>query len=204
MTESQPPRVLVTLKNRAAFDDAYTAGGDHGALWVGDVDCAVGDRVEIELVFVAELMIFHFRGIVDFRDAERGYRVCIAKADRTARDAIVRFVRGKSDADVARRARRFPATLAVEWADGGEMNPGETVDVSSSGTAIRSAVLPAKGSLVAIRFVEHDFQIHGDVVWLSRDPDPRFGVMFMVGEEKKRADVQRLLNAVLEARATTL
>ncbi len=194
----------MTLKNRAAFNDAYTAGGDHGALWVGAVDCEVGARVEIELVFVAELMIFHFRGIVDFRDPERGFRVCIDKDDRKARDAIVQFVRGNTDTSVARRARRFPAQLAVQWADGGAMTPGETIDLSSSGTAIRSEALPAKGSLVAIRFLEQDILVHGDVVWLSREPQPRFGVMFMIGEEPKRAAVQRLVSAVLEARATTM
>ncbi|MEL6545222.1 MAG: PilZ domain-containing protein [Myxococcota bacterium] len=201
MSAAQRQRVLVTLKNRSAFTEAYVAGGEHGAIWIGDAAAEVGCRVELELVFVAELMIFHVRGIVDFRDPERGLRVCIDAADANARDAIANFVSGQSDTDVNRRARRFPVEVPVEWADGGEMMPARTLDLSSNGAAIESEVLPAKGSVLALRFVEHNLLCRGDVVWLAREPSPRFGLMFMDGDEKRREELQTLIAQLLEERS---
>ncbi|MEM6733139.1 MAG: PilZ domain-containing protein [Myxococcota bacterium] len=197
-------RVLVTLRNRDAFDSVYTGGGANGAIWIGEVQASVGERVEVELVFVAELMIFHVRGIVDFADPERGLRVCLDTADSKARDVILNFVRGEDLGHVTRRARRFSVRLGVQWADGGEFHPGLAVDISGAGAAVRSQSLPAKGSLVVIKFPSEDLVVRAEVAWCSSDEPSGFGVMFIAGEQPMRERLDAFIRKVLEARPVAM
>ncbi|MEM6532120.1 MAG: PilZ domain-containing protein [Myxococcota bacterium] len=205
LTDTTPRRLLVTLRSRAAFDDVYVEDGVCGALWVGQKAVEVGQRVELEIVFVQELMIFHIRGSVDRFDEKRGKRVSFEAGDERARDVILSFVRGERSAN--RRARRFPVALPVSWADGGEFFSAETVDLSASGASIRCATLPSKGSLIAIRFVTADgaeLLVRSEVVWRRSDDDAMFGVMFIAGENEVRESLDTFLAGILGARTDAL
>ncbi|MEO1170957.1 MAG: PilZ domain-containing protein [Myxococcota bacterium] len=203
MTLTVPPlrRLLVTLRSRSTFDEVYCSG----TVWVGPKSVELGERVELELVFVQELMIFHIRGTVDHADPERGMRVRFDESDERAKDVILSFVRGDRSAN--RRARRFPVSVPISWADGGEFVAAETVDLSASGASIRCSSLPSKGSLVALRFVTDDgvpLMVRCEVVWRRSDEDAMFGVMFIAGERDVRESLNQFLAGLLGARTEVL
>lgn len=204
---SLPRRILVTLRSRDSFGEVFVEQGPCGSVWVGPKDLEIGEYVELELVFVQELMIFHIRGSVEENDPQRGKRVCFDKNDDRALEVIQSYVHGQRSAH--RRARRFQVSVPVQWADSEAFIDGETADLSQWGAAIRCEALPVPTSLIVLRFLandpdQDDLLVRAEVIWKRQEPIPVFGVMFIAGEREVRERFEAYLETILIAKGDLL
>lgn len=194
-------RVLMVLPAKARFLDVYDdAGSAQGTVRLADEGFVNGELVELEVVFVQDLMVFHVRGHI--QQQEQGSPLlCIAPFDKRGRDVILQYVNGESDVSVTRRARRFAAVVNVQIANDGPFQTAKTVDLNPAGAHLVSTPVPPKGSLIAVKFAdgEGELVINAEVVWLRTIPQESFGVMFLAGEPEKK----RRLDAIVAAAFAT-
>jgi Tfp pilus assembly protein PilZ len=65
VTSKPRAQLLLPIRNRAAFLDAYFSKNETGGLFVpGELDVELGDDVDVELHFTEEQVRFHIRARV--------------------------------------------------------------------------------------------------------------------------------------------
>lgn len=199
-------RVLLTLPDRNAFTRIYLQQGECGGISLNKAGIDEGERLELEIVFIKELMTFHVRGTVASVDSQSGRcTVLFEPFDRRARDVILGFARGENDHSVTRRARRFPIELPVSYTEDEVFHQGRTIDLNVSGCHIVGDRVPRQGTLLAIRLPSADgassLTVNAEVVWISADSPPRFGVMFLAAEGEKRQQLESLVRSAVTSSA---
>lgn len=199
-TDAPWRRLLLTLPSRKALMASYVADGPLGAFAFRPAEpLAEGELIELELVTVEDLMVFHLRGMAAKRQPDDGsgtWHLRVAPFDTKARDLILAYARGDDIATVRRRGRRFPVRVAVEVADDQNFEWVVTGDVSFDGVFVESARLLDSGTLVALRIhVEEGappIQMNGEVMWRGNKPRMGFGVRFLSADPEKLAKIREL------------
>lgn len=159
-------------------------------------EIADGTAIELELVIVDELMIFHIRGHTKKVDAFEGYQLTVAPFDLKTRDIIVQYAAGGEHKGVRRRARRFATQLLVEFAVDGEFQKARAIDISQEGLFVESPVVCNAGTLVVLRIpipgTAETLQLMAEVMWRGGAPRPGFGVKFQSSDEEKLKIIRKL------------
>lgn len=229
-------QLLLPVRNRAAFLDAYfskapppstppvtthedapgstegevTAGG----MFVpGELDVALGEECDVELVFQEEHVRFHIRAVVKWKRTQAGRRALppgvglefFASEART-QEQILRFAKGKESVSHVDRARRWTLQVDVRIAERGRTVEGVTDDISEGGCFVLTDVPLEPGTRVDVKLRAPGslfgwLTVPGVVTWRRVQPERTgVGVELRFDNERQRRAMQKIVN-VVKARA---
>ena len=212
MTERQRAQLLLPIRNRAAFLEAYFSKNDTGGLFVaGDVDVELGDDVDVELHFTEEHVRFHIRARVKWKRAAAGRRALppgvgieFNETEQRVQAQILRFAEGKESVNHVDRERRYSLNVDVRIKHEGKELTGVTDDISEGGCFVLVDVNLDVGTSVDVR-LRAPGSLFG---WLSlpafvawrRQQSGRdgMGLTFRFETERQRAKVKKIVHVLRE------
>jgi uncharacterized protein (TIGR02266 family) len=242
VTSRPRAQLLLPVRNRAAFLDAYfskaprtftstppaappgdteegapistegevTAGG----MFVpGELDVALGEECDVELVFQEEHVRFHIRAVVKWKRTQPGRRALppgvgiefLASEVRT-QEQILRFAEGKESVSHVDRARRWTLQVDVKLTGEGGTIVGVTDDISAGGCFVLTDAPLVIGSRVDVKLRSPGtlfgwLTVAGVVSWRRVQPDRTgVGIELKFESERQQRAMQRILD-VVKARA---
>lgn len=207
MTREFPvrPSVLLAVRTKASLLDHVQKIGPLGGLWIpGYLHRKVGERVDLEIAFSDDKMLFHSRGVVRWkrltshRRLPAGIGVEFLRSEERTRDLLLQFASGEEVGLTQRKTRRFPVKLDVEC---GPERPGVTEDLSRLGACILADHPVDVGSVIKLRLKPPGdgdaIDVKAEVVW--RRDELAHGVQFCFDSEEAREALRELI-ATLKVR----
>ncbi|MBI3178746.1 MAG: PilZ domain-containing protein [Deltaproteobacteria bacterium] len=211
MTDRPTRRTTLLLSFARAQDleDVYVNTGPAGALDIpGRADAVVGEVVDLEIAFIDDLMVFHALGLVRerrmgmVRGRPAGILIELLPREARTRDIILDFARGRNRSFVRRRPRRYPVQMEVEMALDNTFVRVQIHDLNREGAFLLTQDLLDSGTLVALRFPgaqgKPPLTINAEVAWRQTSPKRGIGVRFLVGEEGKQEEIDRLVDRLVK------
>ena len=197
--------VIVPVKNREEFLEAYFSRGDLGGLFVpGDADLPLGEEVILEIAFLEEQVRFRIRGQVKWRRTDGlrksippGLGIEFLPEEESARELLLQFATGRDVELVERDGRRFGCHIRVRYKNEGQTVVEQTDDISEGGAfLLTDADIPVgtrfklklqpPGSLFGVG-------VEAVVAWRRETGRKGIGVEFLFDSPRKKAQVAKLV-----------
>lgn len=208
-SERRRQNIVLTFRGGDAFLEAYNEQGMGRGIWVpGILNVEIGERVDLEIVFADEVMIFHSRGVVEARQTETavkrpaGILVAFLRTEQHTRQIILDYAQGLNRTDVQRRQRRYPIRIQVDYTTDIDFITVTTDDLSQNGAFLLSETLLNAGTLIAVRIKPPDggapITINAEVAWRQTEPRRGFGIRFLIGDPAKQEEIDGLLERLTD------
>ena len=208
---NQEITILTTVKaklaNAGEFLHHYFHEGNLGGMLVpGNTHVDLGQNVNVEIYFLEENRIFHFRGVTRWKRVKdeptlpAGIGVEFAESERKARDILIDFARGRRLLVQKRVSRRIPAVIDVEYASDSIFLADVTDNVSTGGAFILTNDPPEPGTQLKLRLRPPGYRIgisiNAEVVWQRTDERPGMGVRFVFPWYRSAKKLNRLVDEI--------
>jgi len=195
--------ILLPLRSAGAFLDIYLHEGECGGVLVPPTaQVKIGERVELEIVFAQEQLVFYTRGTARWRRPRAmpklpaGTGVHLAEGEKRTRDLLLDFASGNRSDFIKRVARRFPVAIPVEYTANGQSFRHTTEDFSRTGCFIRTASPLPIGTRVRLSIRPPNMaaiNAEAEVVRYQRCDPQGVGVRFIAMDSAAQVRVDQLI-----------
>jgi len=189
----------------------YYEKGDLGGVFLSSGrdtdDLDLGKLMELELSFLEEQVHFRLKGTVRWRRPKGasnsrslppGVGIEFAPEHKNTRQLLLDYAMGREVALVHRDNRRFPVEIGVKAKMPTTSTEGKTDDLSIGGALLLlGETLPLgteMGLVLRIPGRLFGLSIRARVAWEKRDPPLGVGVEFVYENDKKRQQVERVVD----------